>query len=78
MATKVGLYFKSFIHLMNNLLFSRIIYAKMSVGNNIKQIRELKNYTQEYVAGELEVSQATYALSIIKILPVLILSYFEK
>ena len=39
---------------MNNLF-------KMSIGNNIKQIRELKNYSQEYIAQELEISQASYA-----------------
>jgi len=33
----------------------------MNIGNNIKQIRELKNYTQEYVADEIEVSQSTYS-----------------
>ena len=33
----------------------------MNIGNNIKQIRELKNFTQEYVASEIDVSQATYA-----------------
>ena len=33
----------------------------MNIGNNIKQIRELKNYTQDYVASELGVSQSTYA-----------------
>ena len=46
---------------MNNLLLLRIIYAKMNIGNNIKQFRELKNFTQEYVANEIEVSQSTYA-----------------
>ena len=33
----------------------------MNIGNNIKQIRELKNFTQEYVADEIEVSQSTYS-----------------
>jgi len=33
----------------------------MNIGNNIKQIRELKNLTQEYVANEIDVSQSTYA-----------------
>ena len=46
---------------MNNLLFSRIIYSKTNIGKNIKQIRELKNFTQEYVADEIEVSQSTYS-----------------
>jgi len=46
---------------MNNLLLSRIIYAKMKTGNNIKKIRELKNYSQDFVAQELGLSQATYA-----------------
>ena len=49
------------MHQLNNLLSSRIIYAKMNIGNNIKQIRELKNFTQEYVADEIEVSQSTYS-----------------
>ena len=33
----------------------------MNIGDNIKKIRELKNYTQEHVALELGLSQATYA-----------------
>ena len=33
----------------------------MDVGTNIKQIRELKNFSQEYMAQELGVSQASYA-----------------
>ena len=33
----------------------------MNIGNNIKQIRELKNFSQEYVAQELGLSQASYA-----------------
>ena len=33
----------------------------MSIGANIKQIRELRNLSQEHVAQELGVSQASYA-----------------
>jgi transcriptional regulator with XRE-family HTH domain len=33
----------------------------MNVGNNIKQIRELRNYTQEYMAQKLSMSQSAYA-----------------
>jgi len=33
----------------------------MNIGDNIKKIRELKNYSQEYVAQELGISQSTYA-----------------
>jgi transcriptional regulator with XRE-family HTH domain len=33
----------------------------MNIGNNIKNIRELKNFSQEYVAGEIGVSQPSYA-----------------
>ena len=33
----------------------------MNIGNNIKQIRELRNYSQEYMAQELGISQSTYA-----------------
>ncbi|MDR0364522.1 MAG: helix-turn-helix domain-containing protein [Bacteroidales bacterium] len=33
----------------------------MNIGSNIKQIRELRNYSQEYVAQELGISQSTYA-----------------
>jgi transcriptional regulator with XRE-family HTH domain len=33
----------------------------MNIGNNIKQIRELKNFSQEYMASEIEVSQSTYS-----------------
>jgi transcriptional regulator with XRE-family HTH domain len=31
------------------------------MGSNIKQIRELRNYSQEYAAQELGISQSTYA-----------------
>ncbi|GHU62655.1 hypothetical protein FACS1894123_03990 [Bacteroidia bacterium] len=31
------------------------------IARNIKQIRELKSYTQEYVANELGISQPAYA-----------------
>lgn len=33
----------------------------MEIGTKIKKIRELRNYTQEYMAQMLEVSQSTYA-----------------
>jgi transcriptional regulator with XRE-family HTH domain len=33
----------------------------MNIGNNIKSIRELKNFTQEFMASELAISQASYA-----------------
>jgi transcriptional regulator with XRE-family HTH domain len=33
----------------------------MNIGNNIKQIRELKNFSQEYMAQELGISQPAYA-----------------
>jgi len=33
----------------------------MNIGTNIKNIRELKNFSQEYVASEIEVSQSTYS-----------------
>jgi len=33
----------------------------MNIGTNIRQIRELKNFSQEHVAHELGVSQASYA-----------------
>ncbi|MDX6182881.1 helix-turn-helix transcriptional regulator [Flavobacterium sp. Fl-77] len=32
-----------------------------SIGNNIKSIRELKNYTQEYMADCLGITQAGYS-----------------
>ena len=31
------------------------------IGNKIKNIRELKNFTQEYMAEKLEISQAAYS-----------------
>ncbi|MBX7262842.1 MAG: helix-turn-helix domain-containing protein, partial [Chitinophagaceae bacterium] len=31
------------------------------VGNKIKIIREIKNYTQEYMASELNISQNAYS-----------------
>ena len=31
------------------------------IGNNIKHIRLLKNFSQEYVAGKLEISTATFS-----------------
>jgi transcriptional regulator with XRE-family HTH domain len=33
----------------------------MNIGTNIKNIRELKNLSQEYIAGELGISQPSYA-----------------
>src|SRR5215831_17015436 len=33
----------------------------IEAGQNIKTIRELKNYTQDYVAGQLQVSIPTYS-----------------
>ena len=33
----------------------------IEAGQNIKVIRELKNYTQDYVAGQLNVSTPTYS-----------------
>ncbi|WP_229215982.1 helix-turn-helix domain-containing protein [Dyadobacter frigoris] len=32
----------------------------MEIGEKIKKIRELKNYTQEYMAQKLEMTQAGY------------------
>ena len=33
----------------------------MSIGKNIKQIRECKNLSQAYMASKLNISQASYA-----------------
>jgi transcriptional regulator with XRE-family HTH domain len=33
----------------------------LAIGNKIKKIRELKNYTQEYMAERLEMTQAGYS-----------------
>lgn len=33
----------------------------MTIGQKIKKIRELRNYTQEYVAEKLQISQPGYA-----------------
>jgi transcriptional regulator with XRE-family HTH domain len=33
----------------------------MEIGTKIKKVRELKNYTQEYMAQKLNVSQSTYS-----------------
>ncbi|WP_445710289.1 helix-turn-helix domain-containing protein [Flavobacterium sp.] len=33
----------------------------MDIGKNIKQIRELKNISQDYMANALNISQSTYA-----------------
>ena len=32
----------------------------MSLGDKIKKLRELKNYTQQYMANQLEISQSGY------------------
>jgi transcriptional regulator with XRE-family HTH domain len=32
----------------------------MSLGEKIKKLRELKNYTQQYMANQLEISQSGY------------------
>lgn len=42
---------------MTNLFMGQVD----SIGLKIKKIRELKSYTQEYMAEQLEVSQSTYA-----------------
>ena len=34
---------------------------KMLIGDKIKSIRELKNYTQEYIADQLGITQAGYS-----------------
>ncbi len=34
---------------------------EISIGKNIKRLREFKNYTQEYVAEQLQVSQTAYS-----------------
>jgi len=34
---------------------------EQSIGTKIKHVRELRNYTQEFMAEMLEVSQSTYA-----------------
>lgn len=33
----------------------------LEIGKKIKKIRELRNYTQDYMASKLDVSQSTYA-----------------
>ena len=33
----------------------------MNVGKNVKKLRELKNFTQQYMAERLQVSQKTYS-----------------
>ncbi|MCS6824926.1 MAG: helix-turn-helix domain-containing protein [Cytophagaceae bacterium] len=33
----------------------------MNIGEKIKRIRELKNYTQEYMAEQLQISQSQYS-----------------
>jgi transcriptional regulator with XRE-family HTH domain len=35
--------------------------TEVSVGKNIKRLREFKNYTQEYVAEQLQISQTAYS-----------------
>ena len=34
---------------------------KMNIGNNIKVIRELRDYTQDYMADKLDMSQGNYS-----------------
>lgn len=38
-----------------------VLFITMELGYKIKKIRELKNFTQDYMAQELNVSQATYS-----------------
>lgn len=33
----------------------------MEIGNKIKKVRELRNYTQEYMAQKMNISQASYS-----------------
>lgn len=46
---------------MNNLLYLYNKFLFMEIGKNIKQIRELKNISQDYMANALDISQSTYA-----------------
>ena len=48
---------------MNNLLLLRVkyTYRMNNIGNNIKIFRELHNFSQEYMAQQLGLSQASYA-----------------
>jgi len=36
-------------------------FTTLDIARNIKQIRELKNFTQEYMAEQLDISQPSYA-----------------
>src|ERR1700756_5662643 len=36
--------------------------TRLDIGTKIKHLRELRNYTQEYMAEKLDLSQSTYAL----------------
>ncbi len=33
----------------------------MNIGKNIQTLRELRNYTQQYMANQLEINQKTYS-----------------
>lgn len=35
--------------------------TEVSVGKNIKRLREFKNYTQKYIAEQLQISQTAYS-----------------
>ncbi|HXA02953.1 MAG TPA: helix-turn-helix transcriptional regulator, partial [Cytophagaceae bacterium] len=54
---------KNIMTLRYSLIFLIILYpfSNMSVGSKIKKIRELRNYTQEYMADRLQMSQSGYS-----------------
>lgn len=56
---KILLYF--FFVFPSFMNFKPKIMITHSIRNNIKSIRELKNYTQEYMAEELGITQAGYS-----------------
>ena len=39
----------------------QVYESKMNLGSKIKKLRELKNYTQDYMASQLGISQGAYS-----------------
>lgn len=49
------------MNLINEVQFIKFKQMAVNINNSIKNIRELKNYTQEYVADRLGMTQAGYS-----------------
>ena len=52
---------RKYIPLSTELFYFTENFYIMSIGNHIKKLRELRNYTQTYISTELEISVSAYS-----------------